>query len=249
MSNSLSVATAPVKTSAFDTELALRIHRKRKECAERILRPLLEAQQLRNALDVGCGFGFFSRFLADLNLRVTAFDVRRENVEEARHRNPDVDCKLSNIEDLDPGAFGAYDLVFCFGVLYHLENPFRAMRNLEALTGKVLLMESVIAPFRSEVTALIDEIERENQGVNYIADIPSESWFIKSLYRVGYPHVYKTSVLPDHEDFRASILRRRRRTILVASRSELKLPFLRRVPNPTPKVNVWFRPGVNYFVK
>ncbi len=245
----MSIAAAPVSTSAFDTELALRIHRTRKECADRILAPLLEGQQLQSALDVGCGFGFFSRFLADLGLRVTAFDVRRENLEEASRRNPDVECKLANIEDLDSAAFGTYDLVFCFGVLYHLENPFRAMRNLAAVTGKVLLMESVIAPFRSEVTALIDESERENQGVNYIADIPSESWFIKSLYRVGYEYVYRTSVLPDHEDFHAGLLRRRRRTILVASRGELKTPFLRLKPNPPAKVNVWFRPGVNYFVR
>jgi 2-polyprenyl-3-methyl-5-hydroxy-6-metoxy-1,4-benzoquinol methylase len=238
-----------MSTSAFETEQALLINKKREECAEKILVPLLKSQSLKTALDVGCGFGFFTRFLGDLGLQVTACDVRQENVNETKRRNPDVQCKIGNVEELSAAEIGSYDLVFCFGLLYHLENPFRAMRNLEALTRKVLVMESVIAPFRSQSTVLFEEIQRENQGVNYIADIPSESWFIKSLYRVGYPSVYKTSVLPDYEDFHAGLLRRRRRTILLAAKNEIQSPILRLAPEPRRRVNLWYRAGINYFVK
>ena len=38
---------------------------------------------------------------------------------------------------------GEFDLVLCFGLLYHLENPMRTIRHLRALTGQGLLLESM----------------------------------------------------------------------------------------------------------
>ena len=237
-------------TSPFDTSDAAHLNCKRKEFVLPILDALIRAHNLRTALDVGCGFGFFSQVLADLGFKVSAIDARPANVSAAKARIPGVDFRVGDIEAAALDDLGVYDLVYCVGVLYHLENPLRALRNLVALTGKVLLIETVIAPFKSQMAVLCEEPKLANQGVNYVACVPTESWFIKSLYRVGFPLVYRTKALPGHRDFRSNLIRKRRRTILFASRVRLEHPVLRPASEP-PATNphLWDRRGLSPFLK
>jgi SAM-dependent methyltransferase len=229
--------------SPFETTAAVEINKRRKEFLDQFLPQLMRSHGLRTALDVGCGFGYFSQYLADLGLRVQGFDVRPENVEAAGKRCVGINFRQASVEDINPGDFGLHDLVFCAGLLYHLENPFRALRNLEAVTGQILLIETVIAPFRSQVTVLYEEERAENQGVNFVADIPSEMWFIKALYKVGFPFVYRASRLPDHRDFHSTFFRRRRRTVLAAAKAELQTPFLHQLAEPPPTNRHLWDPG------
>jgi hypothetical protein len=53
----------------------------------------------------------------------------------------------------------------------------------------------------------------------------------KMLYRAGFPHVYGFLSLPDHALYRASFWRRRERTLLIASKVELKLKELTILPD------------------
>src|SRR5262249_31737188 len=107
------------------------------------LRPMLN---LQTAVDVGCGLGYFSGLLHSLGLGVTAIDGRRENVEEAQRRFPEIPFHVINAEDSALLDLGHFDLVFCFGLLYHLENPFMTIRHLHAMTLKLLLVEAVCFP-------------------------------------------------------------------------------------------------------
>ncbi|HWF04364.1 MAG TPA: class I SAM-dependent methyltransferase, partial [Candidatus Angelobacter sp.] len=104
----------------------------------RVVSPWKSALGLQTAFDTGCGVGYFSGVLQELGLRVAAADGRAENVAEARERYPSIDFRVADAESASPDL-GTFDLVLCFGLLYHLENPLRAMRNLRALTGKILL--------------------------------------------------------------------------------------------------------------
>ena len=49
-----------------------------------------------------------------------------------------VEVSHYNVEDPQVRELGASDLVLCPGLLYHLENPFQAIRNLHALTARIL---------------------------------------------------------------------------------------------------------------
>jgi tRNA (mo5U34)-methyltransferase len=42
----------------------------------------------------------------------------------------------------DPRRFGSFDVVFYLGVLYHMEDPLAAMRNVFALTKELLILET-----------------------------------------------------------------------------------------------------------
>jgi SAM-dependent methyltransferase len=207
------------------------------------LRSLLEglkpSVELVDGFDVGCGFGYFANVLNESGLRTGALDGRPENIAEASRRHPGIDFQVGNAESPSLAELGTFDVVSCFGLLYHLENPFAAVRNLAAMTGKVLVAESVVVPNREPVAVLYEEEEDVDQGLTYYALIPSESLLVKALYVVGFEHVYVPSPLPDHPQFRAGSGKRRRRAMLVASRQPLASPVLRKVPEPRTRRHLW----------
>jgi FkbM family methyltransferase len=230
------------KTWVFDGQEQHKIHECRKKFLGNLLRELSNSLILKTALDAGCGIGFFSNYLSSVNLKVTAFDAREENIEEAKMRNPQVEYSVRNVEDSCIRELGLFDVVLCFGLIYHLENPFRAIRNLYDVTAKVLFIESMVTPSRSPITTLMSEFQGDDQGLRYVAFIPSEACLIKMLYHAGFLEVYKTIQLPDHEDFRETFTHQRRRTVLVASKVKLQSPLLQWVSEPEPqRQDLWRR--------
>lgn len=96
-------------------------------------------------LDVGCAEGFFS-FEAERRgaKEVVAIDsfpdsVRRFNI--CRNAlGSRATAFLTNVYELNPRGFGTFDVVFFFGVLYHLRNPILALEKiLSVCTGRMLL--------------------------------------------------------------------------------------------------------------
>ena len=194
---------------------------------------------LKSAIDVGCGQGYFSGTLQSLGLDVTACDGRRENIEIAARNHLGVNFRVANAEDPALATLGKFDLTFCFGLLYHLENPFIAIRNLQGLAGKVLMLESVCIPGDRAILDLRDEGKTEDQGLNFVAFYPTEACLVKMLHCSGFPHVYRFRRMPDHEDFREGRTQGRVRTIMTASRAPLNFSILVEASDPPQVVNPW----------
>ena len=195
-------------------------YRQMNECRANWLREVLPALiangQLKTALDAGAGLGYFSGLLAgEFALEVTAFDGRAENVELALERNPNVRFLVDDVEQFHSLAGESWDLLFCFGLLYHLENPFRAIRNLRAATKRYLLLESRVAPEGTGMQ-LVEEPASPDQGLRLIAIVPTEDTLAKMLYSAGFAVVYKATKLPSGPEFSGSLLRRRCRTVMLA---------------------------------
>ncbi len=204
--------------ASFDQNEALQINGARQRFLDRFLGELIKFGDLSTVLDVGCGYGFFSACLRSAGLQVTGCDVRARNIAEARRRYPDLPFTVVDIEDVSTRTLGSFDLVFCFGLLYHLENPFQAVRILHDLTGKYLLIESRVMPFRSPLGALCEEPPADNQSLRYVAWVPSERALITMLYAAGFDAVYRPDQVPEHQDFQGGVTRRRMRTVLLASK-------------------------------
>jgi SAM-dependent methyltransferase len=215
-----------IKTWSFDSELTQNYTRVRQTFISEFLDAINGQISLETAIDVGCGVGYFSRFLSERRLRVIAVDVREENANEGRRRHPEVTFLTRDIEDPTLPSIGKFDLVLCVGLIYHLENPFRAIRNLHALTDKVLIVESMCASGKEPIMKLVDEDPVDDQGLNYIAFYPTESCLVKMLYRAGFPFVYSFQDLPDDPVFHTSLWRRKQRTMLVASIQALQVKGL-----------------------
>jgi len=227
------------KAFIFDNEGTVRFTEARQRFLAGFLARLKQQFELDTAMDVGCGVGDFCAFLRDFGFRVSALDGRRDNVEEAQRRVESVKFYVANVEDPTLSSLGSFDLVLCVGLLYHLENPFRAIRNLFALTGKVLIVESRCTPEESSTLHLVDEAKLEDQGLDYVAFYPSEGCLIKMLFRSGFPYVYTFRSLPDHEQFRGTPDRKRSRTMLVASRMQLNEPELNLATEPGNTHDFW----------
>ena len=52
-----------------------------------------------------------------------------------------LDARLIDTYGLNP-----FDVVLCFGLLYHMENPFNVLKRLRNVTGRLLLLETHAAP-------------------------------------------------------------------------------------------------------
>ncbi len=110
-------------------------------------------------LDVGCHEGFYSFAMARLGVgRVTGVDVREANLARARFAarrlgHVGIEFRRRNVETLDAESFGRFDLTLLLGLVYHLENPMRALRNVRAVTSEMCVVESQV----------IDEVDGETE--------------------------------------------------------------------------------------
>lgn len=111
--------------------------------AENSLREVLGAESLENRrfLDAGCGSGLFSLAARRLGAVVHSFDADPESVEcarqlKARYRPGDSDWSVARdsvlSEDL-VDRLGTFDLVYCWGVVHHTGQMWRAIENVTRL--------------------------------------------------------------------------------------------------------------------
>lgn len=229
----------------FDGEPSCRINRSRIAALDNFIPQMITRLEMESCLDVGCGVGYFAEYMQSLGLRTVAFDARAENVAEARRRFPAITFEVFDVESPELRVLGAFDLVLCVGLLYHLENPFAALRNLGTMTKKVLVIESMVAPGPLPMALLRDEVHTEDQALRYVAFVPSESCITKMLHSAGFGNVYRVKVLPDHEDFKDSLTHKKVRTMLVASKVPLDVPQLTPIQEPESVFVV--REGVGYY--
>lgn len=221
----------------FDQPYYIEINEARWSFAKSIVSKL---PNVKTCTDVGCGPGWFADRLSEMGLDVTGIDGRKELVNEATRRVPKARFEtldiMSNEVTLQlPPA----DLVFCFGLLYHLENPFAAIRNLYCLTDKYLFIETQIAPGHGHNLILVSEGTNETQGLNFHAVIPSRIALLKMLYVAGFKSVHRFTGEIIHNDFVDTPNRLHRREVFLAVKlSCFTLPdFEREIEPHTPKID------------
>lgn len=223
----------------FDQEHYKTLNASRAALVACLLGELKEKLGLRSAIDVGCGLGYFAGLLSSMGFDVVGLDGRSENADEAQRRFPKIRFHCLSAEDPEIVRLGLFDLVFCFGLVYHLENPFLAIRNLSMMTKRLLLVEGVMYPGDEPSMTLIDEGSSDDQGLCHIAFYPTEACLVKMLYRAGFPCVYEVVKKPDHPDYHELPGHRRNRAIFSASRVPLDLSMLAPVKEPISKVAPW----------
>ncbi len=195
--------------------------------------------ELKTAADIGCGVGRFSSLLQTERFQILAIDGRPENLAEARRRCPGIEFRVYDAEDQALQSLGTFDLVLFLGIFYHLENPFVALRNLFAMTGRIAILEGICHPSDEPILSVRDEGPTEDQGLRHVALYPSENGLIKLLYRTGFSFVYRLRVPPAHPEYRASSLRKQNRTMVVASRVSLSSNLLELAVEPVTDPDPW----------
>lgn len=222
----------------FDQDYYLSINEARWQVAKTILAELTaQGISLQTCLDVGCGPGWFTAKLEKLDLLVQGIDGRQELLDLAQTRVPSAAFFQVDVESATAmSSCQSSDLVFCFGLIYHTENPFRVIRNLASLTQKVLLIESIIIPSPDPITWLIEEGKNDTQGLTHYAMLPSRQALLKMIQVSGIPYIYEYIGSINHPDFQETAEKYRRRQLFMASRSPVSLENMTLIPPiSTPK--------------
>jgi SAM-dependent methyltransferase len=183
--------------TVFDTDAALGINRARLEW-------LREADLVKTGsrvLDVGAGVGHFLPYYLDRGCTVVALDGRAENVAELRARFPAVEAHVADAQRLDPGSLGRFDVIHCFGLLYHLESPIAALRSFRELCTGIVILETMVCDASRPVSVLADETRAASQALDGLGCRPSPAFVALALNRVGFRYVYGATPPPRHEDF------------------------------------------------
>jgi tRNA (mo5U34)-methyltransferase len=137
------------------------IHETRLELLEEPVRAALAiAPGGGTAIDLACNEGWFSHRLLDWGARkVLGVDVRPSVIRRAELLrdhfgiSPErLELRCSNIFELDACTLGAFDVVLCLGLVYHLENPVGALRIARSLTRGVCIIESQLTRQMKPIT-------------------------------------------------------------------------------------------------
>lgn len=188
----------------------------------------------RSVLEVGAGIGDLTGFFADRGCSVLATDVRPANVAVIRERFaavPTVRTGLIDLEYVPAELDSGFDVVFCYGVLYHLEKPAEALAAMSRLCRGTMIISTCVSFGEHEAINLIGETASDpSQAARGTGCRPTRPWVLARLQE-HFEHVYMPVTQPKHPEFPldwtsgnpGSLLHR---AVFIASREPIDNPRL-----------------------
>jgi 2-polyprenyl-3-methyl-5-hydroxy-6-metoxy-1,4-benzoquinol methylase len=183
-------------------------------------------------LELGSGPGDHTGFYVERGCAVVSADARQECLDVLAERFPGVrtvQCDLNEPDHLLD--FGTFDVVHCFGILYHLEKPEPLLRYMGEVCTGIAIVETCVSAARTSAVEPADEVREDyTQSVTGVACRPTRQWVFETLGRY-FPFVYHTKTQPAHAEFPTdwndlSGAPPLIRSVFVASKRPLELPTL-----------------------
>jgi SAM-dependent methyltransferase len=155
----------------------------------------------KTVLEVGAGIGDHSSYYLDRGCRLTITEGRADNLKYLRNRYPGVRVEELNMDaprDIDGGPF---DVVHCYGLLYHLKEPMTALKFLSQQCSGMLLLETCVSFGESLAINPVDEPKHSpTQAISGVGCRPTRTW-IFDILKQDFPYVYIPKTQPNHEEF------------------------------------------------
>jgi cyclopropane fatty-acyl-phospholipid synthase-like methyltransferase len=188
-------------TSTFFTNHYAQINNRRLEHLASLHLDLCD----KTVLELGAGVGDLSSFFLDRNCQVTALEAREENLAVLKQRWPQIETSLVDFDQDDflenDVLSKRYDIVFSYGILYHLQDPARLIRLSARNCKGALLLETCVSPGKDESINRCDEdTSKPTQSYTGVGCRPSRPWILKELKKY-FPYVYSTRTQPFHNQF------------------------------------------------
>lgn len=152
-------------------------------------------------LEVAAGIGDHTNFFLDRGCQVTTSDVRKENIKMLRSRYPDVRVLHLDLDN-PPKTFNElFDIVYCYGVLYHLKNPAKALDFMSRCCLNMLLLETCVSFGDEEsLNSCNEDALNPSQSISGKGCRPTRRWVYNQLKR-HFEFVYLPITQPNHEEF------------------------------------------------
>ncbi len=149
-------------------------------------------------LELGAGVGDHTSFFLDRGCEVIVTEPRPENREVIRAR---YGGDVSALDLEDPGDPVPADIVYCYGLLYHLARPAAALDWIAACDPGLLLLETCVSARPELAVFPIDEDSQLPQyAVSGHGCRPTRPWLLRALAD-RFAHAYVTTTQPWHEEF------------------------------------------------
>jgi SAM-dependent methyltransferase len=183
----------------------------------------------RRVLELGAGIGDHTTFFLDRDCEVCVSDGRPENVDFLRQRYHWMRVETIDLEQ--PLTFNeSFEIVYCYGLLYHLSDPAGAISKMASLCSDLLLLETCVSP--GDELAIKPAAENRmdpSQSLIGRGCRPTRPWIMQNL-RECFPHAYVTVTQPWHPEFPLCwdlpLTNGLTRSVFLASRQPLSLPTL-----------------------
>lgn len=155
----------------------------------------------KSVLEVGAGVGDHTSFFLDRNCTVTSTDGRLDLVAFLRQRHPSVPSLQWDVEKDPPVSVQPHQIVYCYGLLYHVKNPDVVLARLASLATQMLLLETCVSFGNELAVNLVDEpAEDPTQALSGKGCRPTRPWVMAELGK-SFPYVYVSKTQPWHEEF------------------------------------------------
>ena len=157
----------------------------------------------KSLVDVGCGIGHLSKALADMGAEVLCVDGRKENIAKLRELYPGRKAQVVDVETDALLELGKFDVVFCYGLLYHLADPLGFIRRAATICRQWLIIETCTMDADDPVVRLVaEDAVNFSQALGSIGCRPSSAYVVFCLKLAGMENVYVPSTPPKHAQFR-----------------------------------------------
>lgn len=163
----------------------------------------------KSVLEIGAGVGDLTGFFLDRGCRVTSMEARAENIQRCADTfrsgdwHPSISLRLvhCDVESLSRNVSGRFDIVFCYGLLYHTEDPAAVLQVLSDHTDGMLLLETCVSQGDHEaVNPVQEDVGLASQSYHGPGCRPTRPWLLSRL-RALFAHVYVPATQPASPEF------------------------------------------------
>jgi hypothetical protein len=185
-----------------------------------------------SVLEVGAGIGDHSNYYLDRGCKVTITDGRPANLKYLKLRFPDQDIQFLDLEHPLATENFRFEIIHCYGTLYHLNNPEKALEFLSGCCQKMMFLETCVSFGDQMEINLVKEDEVDlSQSISGFGCRPTRPWLYEKL-KALFEYVYIPVTQPNHEEFPIDwmsperYLGRNCRAVFVASNNKIESPNL-----------------------
>ncbi len=155
----------------------------------------------KTVLEVGAGIGDHSPYYIDRGCAVTITEVRPANLTILNDRYPGHPVLTLDMEAPVTPKGAPFDVVHCYGLLYHLSNPLEALDFLSACCRSMMFLETSVSFGESSEPHLVRENQsRATQSWSGTGCRPTRRLVFEKL-KQHFAHVYAPATQPNHEEF------------------------------------------------
>jgi SAM-dependent methyltransferase len=187
----------------------------------------------KKVIEFGAGIGDHTYFYLLKNCDVMSTDARPELVKFIENKFGNRTMVLNVETDIGKIlSLPKFDIIHCYGLLYHINNPEEFLRSLKDRGSLIILETCVSADNKPTGNYIIAEDKNDpTQAFSGSGSRPTRDWIFRLLNEI-FPYVYVPITQPDHPEFpkdwtkdledRYNLIR----AVFIASEKELTLTTL-----------------------